>query len=93
MAHDIMPDEIKKKVKPCPFCGSKDHLSLTMQENFEKIQSESKDNTACIRISCNQCSLDLYEHTHDIHDYNVRLELLLIKWNNRKEIAYESEKN
>ena len=46
MAHDIMPDEIKKKVKPCPFCSSKDHLLLTMQEDFEKAQSRSKDNTA-----------------------------------------------
>ena len=65
------------ELKPCPFCGSKDHLMLTTQEDFEKIQSKSKDNRACVCITCHQCFLDLYEHTHNIHDYNVRLELLL----------------
>lgn len=92
MAIDIMPERIKEKARPCPFCGGKD-LRLTPQEDFEKAQSESNENRACISISCHQCFLDLFEHTFDVHDYDKRLEMLLVKWNNRKEISDESEEN
>lgn len=69
------------ELKPCPFCGGKP--TLEKKDLFEKLDKEN--NGACIGIRCDQCNLDLYEHTHDEHDYYIRAFLITEKWNRRAE--------
>ena len=66
-------------IKPCPFCGKKP--ILMSRERFEGLQD--KNGIACITISCENCHLDFYDHTHDEHNYYVRAFYVISKWNER----------
>lgn len=67
------------EIKPCPFCGGQPEIED--RKTFERLDRDG--NGACITIECNNCSLDLYDHTHDEHDYYVRAFLVVEKWNRR----------
>ena len=67
------------KLKPCPFCGGEP--VLYDRETFEML--DEKNGSACITIECNECKMEMYEHTHDEHNYYVRLFMLVDKWNRR----------
>ena len=71
------------ELKPCPFCGCEP--VMMSKEFFDELQEESNDNKACISIECNNCNVDLRDHTHDEHDYYVRAFIVAEKWNRRAE--------
>lgn len=69
------------KLLPCPFCGG-DNLEITSEEDFNTLNRDN--NGAAVRISCNDCDLDFWEHTHNEHDYYKRRMMLVSKWNRRE---------
>ena len=73
-------DKLKQLI-PCPFCGKK-NFYVTDKNVFYKLQKEYGN--AAIEIRCNNCSLDLWEHTSDERNYDKRLEIAIAKWNTRK---------
>lgn len=76
----IYEDAIQK-MKPCPFCGQKDELSITSKEIFNELEEE--DGRACIKVRCGRCDLEKTDYHFDFTDYNDRLVLLVITWNER----------
>ena len=70
------------ELKSCPFCGGTE-LVIDSRELFEELQSKNGD--ACISVDCKTpgCYAHMFEHTHDEHDYDKRVELLVEKWNRR----------
>ncbi len=67
------------KFKPCPFCGRKD-LDVMTKEFYSELMDEN--GSACVRISCKACRLDMYEFTDDV-TYEEKMDLLKEKWNRR----------
>lgn len=67
------------ELKPCPFCGKQPELES--KDFFEELDSKVGD--ACILISCPNCSLDFYDHTYGEHDYYIRANIIVEKWNRR----------
>lgn len=67
----------------CPFCGNTITLdNITPKSNFYEMQGEH--GTACIGLRCGKpCHTEMYEHTHDVHNYWIRVKMLITKWNNR----------
>ena len=74
---------LKKIKKPCPFCGRMDRLEITQADSFRRMEKKAPDGMACISMTCKNCYVDMYEHTHDIHDYKQRVQMLMDKWNGR----------
>ena len=70
-------------VKPCPFCGSRDRLSIMSREFFNKLVDD--DGRAKIDIECTRCKLEMsdYDHGGIDNDYDFRRKRLISKWNNR----------
>lgn len=67
------------EIKPCPFCGGQPEIED--EETFVKL--DTNHNGACIDIQCPRCNVQMYDHTHDEHDYYVRAFLVTEKWNRR----------
>lgn len=67
------------KFDPCPFCGET-NFDVSSKKLFKQLLKEN--GRACIRISCRNCRLDMYEHTDDV-PYEEKLDLLKEKWNRR----------
>lgn len=74
--------------KPCPLCGKTDRLELSKREWF--YESLHKDGIgSCVRLSCERCHLDLYQHTYKWSDFNtwnydIVVGELKKKWNSIK---------
>ena len=68
------------KLLPCPFCGGS-NLEITNEKDFNTLDRDN--NGAAIRISCNDCNFDLWEHAHGEHDYFKRRMMLVRKWHRR----------
>ena len=71
------------EISNCPFCGRKITLdNITPKSGFYKIQGEH--GSACLSLRCGKpCFAEMYEHTHDVHNYWQRVKMLITKWNNR----------
>ena len=70
-------------VRPCPFCG-KSEMDFTGVDSFQELSED--DGKACIRMSCKNCNIDMYDHTYAERNYQVRKFLLITKWNMRAEV-------
>lgn len=75
-------DENIECLKPCPFCGKTDELSITAKSSFQEVYCES--GSATINLECRRCSLNLYEHEYAGSKYEVKVKKLVKKWNERK---------
>lgn len=71
------------EVKPCPFCQKLDQLTITSIEGFGALYAE--DGKATIRLSCERCRVDMYEHDYDGPIYDKKVKKLVNKWNHREE--------
>lgn len=71
--------------KACPFCGGK-NLDIQDKESFSALQGEH--GAAALVIRCNDCYVEMWEHSHEIKVYAKRLELLAKKWNRRAEVDH-----
>lgn len=69
------------ELKPCPFCGSTEHLNITDKRSFSELCCEF--GFATVVINCRQCDLKLYERSYSSPLYDERVRLLLEKWNCR----------
>jgi len=69
-----------EELLPCPFCGGTD-FEFTGKDIYYELLGEH--GSACIRLSCSKCSLDLYEHSDDVKDYFKKKDRLIKKWNTR----------
>ena len=67
--------------KPCPLCGDRKRMRMTMKEDFMRLQDEGNDHSAALRIECGRCELQLWDFTFDEKDYDNRCEILREKWN------------
>lgn len=76
----IYEDAIQK-MKPCPFCGKKDELTITSKRIFTELMEEN--GSACISANCGRCNVEKTDHHRDFTDYNDRLVLLVSAWNER----------
>ena len=70
-----MPD-----LKPCPFCGGEVTFG-TSRTSYYAILGEH--GSSCVNVRCNKCSLDMYDHSRHVKDYDERIALLAKKWNRR----------
>lgn len=73
------------EIANCPFCGKKITLdnNITSKSSFYEMQGEH--GSACISLRCGKpCFIEMYEHTHDVHNYWQRVKMLITKWNMRK---------
>lgn len=71
------------KVKPCPFCGKTEFLSVMPRDFFEELYD--KNGGACLTITCSKCHVDMYEHDFNYNDYHAKARILVDKWNRRAE--------
>lgn len=69
-------------LKPCPFCGKTNELVITSKSSFQDLYCEH--GSAAISIECERCSLNLYELRYAGSKYDVKVEKLIKKWNERK---------
>lgn len=67
-------------IKPCPFCGRTPKIQS--KEFFDELQDEDTNGYACLSMHC-ECDTDMYEHTHEEHNYYIRAFMLVEKWNGR----------
>lgn len=70
-----------EKLRPCPFCGGLPE-AITNKTTYEELMSE--DGKACISVRCEECHLEMYEHSYTFPGYEDRLVLMVAKWNRRK---------
>lgn len=75
-------DENIECLKPCPFCGKIDEVTITSKSSFSELYCEH--GSATISIGCKRCSLNLYEHRYTGSKYEVKVRQLVKKWNKRK---------
>lgn len=75
-------DENIECLKPCPFCGKIDKLTITSKSDFQNLYCEN--GYATINLKCERCSLNLYEHEYTGSKYEVKVRKLVKKWNKRK---------
>lgn len=69
-------------ILPCPFCGSTDNMIVMSRRFFDELVVEN--GTAMLSMHCEHCSMELKEYNKDdCIDYDVVLERLLAKWNER----------
>lgn len=71
---------ILNRFDPCPFCGKTD-FNITPKKFFVELLEEK--GSACISVRCENCSLDMYDHS-DAAEYTVRVDNLVAKWNTRQ---------
>lgn len=69
------------KFNPCPFCGET-NFNITPKKQFKKLLN--KHGSACICVRCQNCELDMYEHTDGV-TYEEKVDRLTDKWNRRAE--------
>lgn len=81
MSEKMTKKKMVEMALPCPFCGGK-RLIVTDEEIFNQLYEEN--GSACVCLSCLDCSLDLYDHSNGAN-YSARLKKLLNKWNTREE--------
>lgn len=74
--------------KACPFCGKTDCLGWTDETTYYKLRG--RYGSACVRLYCNRCKVDIYEHNIAIANYDDKLDALIKKWNDRKISAFLS---
>ena len=79
------------KVRPCPFCGDTDEISITPRKSYNKMYKEN--GTATISLMCERCKTEMYEHDFDDFDYVAKVRILVEKWNTRKEKKDGAEKD
>ena len=73
------------RVKPCPFCGSRDRLSIMSREFFNKLVET--DGRAKIDIDCKHCKIEMSDYDFDgNNDYAFRRKRLISKWNDRSDV-------
>ena len=83
---------VEVKVKPCPFCGSNERLSITTRETFDKLVAENGG--ALISIVCHNCDLEFKDFDREnINDYDLVKTRLLRNWNKRKEAVYGDQED
>lgn len=72
-----------KDVKPCPLCRSTAHLEITPRESYYEMLGEY--GSACIKMACRKCHLDLYNHEDRVRVYETKVDHLVKKWNQMTE--------
>ena len=68
-------------VRPCPFCGKTDKLSLPSEETFEDLRAQY--GRAAITISCSRCKIDMYEYDDGTGIFVEKVNALIKKWGKR----------
>lgn len=75
-----------KDAKPCPLCGSAEHLEITPRVSYYALLGEN--GMACISMRCGKCHLELYNHEDWVRVYETKVERLVKKWNQMTEGCY-----
>lgn len=69
------------ELKACPFCGKRDCIEWTDEATYYELLG--RNGSASIRLSCNRCKVDIWEHSNNDKNYDKKLVRLFKKWNNR----------
>lgn len=82
-----------KGAKPCPICGGTDAMYISSAKFYNALFKEN--GSAILNICCKRCNLRMSVHNHEenVTSYKGMKAALIKKWNTRKEINNESEKN
>lgn len=78
-----------KGFKVCPICGKDDKTHALDEASFYKL--EALNGTACIKAECIRCGLMVYDFTSEEKEYEKRLEMVRIKWNQMAHAEEETE--
>lgn len=76
-------DDSIDSLKPCPFCGKVDMISITSKACFSENYLEH--GSATISLNCQRCDLDIYETSYSGTKYETKARILVQKWNERSE--------
>lgn len=68
-----------KDANPCPLCGSKKGIDGTSASLYHELMDRFK--VAFISLECIDCGISLGDRDYDLHDYNIRIDRLVRKWN------------
>ena len=84
----MLLEDALEMAKPCPFCGKKDALEMTDITQYHRMFEKNGDGNVAMRIGCERCGLDLFEHGYKkgIRGYTDRVLLTVLKWNERAAI-------
>ena len=80
--YDSLKDN--EKIKPCPFCGSREHLRIESAALFNRVKK--KYGRAKVGMECSRCNIEMNVFCHDIggeSNYAAQKKLLLKRWNER----------
>lgn len=69
------------EVKPCPFCGEADDLTLSNPDIYEELVAE--DGSSVIIITCEKCKAELHQHDVPRNNYMMGAMMLIERWNHR----------
>ena len=68
-------------VRPCPFCGMQERLTITDPESYEKLVAEHGSSVIVLR--CKGCDMDLSQHDIPGNNYMMGAGKLIERWNHR----------
>lgn len=67
-------------IKPCPFCGRSDEVTIMTDEFYQDLLDDSK--TDVMHIQCERCRADIYCGDND-SDYKTAVSNAVRVWNTR----------
>ena len=74
-------------IKPCPFCGSQDHIRIAGRKSYDELCAEHGSALLC--IECKACDVRMTDYSIPGNNYDFGMGRMVARWNRRCKNAAE----